>query len=119
MPSFTIPMREKRSPQSREIEKAKPKVKRQIGVIASSLLGMAKSGAMRGFLFNLVGPELKNLVSGGHKHAFKQVAKHIIPYTGLKDHDTAQEVHQLLHKGNVTHAIKTLKNSTAKFRHKI
>ena len=116
MPSFTIPMREKRSPQSQEIEKAKPKVKRQIGVIASSLLGMAKSGAMRGFLFNLVGPVLKNLVSGGHKHAVKQVAKHIIPYTGLKDHDTAQDVHQLLHEGNVSHAIQTLKNSTAKFR---
>ena len=71
---------------------------------------------MRGFLFNLVGPVLKNLVSGGHKHAVKQVAKHIIPYTGLKDHDTAQDVHQLLHEGNVSHAIQTLKNNTANFR---
>merc|ERR1711873_273319 len=84
--------------------------------ISESLLGMAKSGAMRGFLFNLVGPVLKNLVSGGHQHAVKQVAKHIIPYTGLKDHDTAQDFHQLLHEGNVTHAIKTLKNKTANFR---
>merc|ERR1712082_237480 len=52
MPSFTIPIREKRSvvsgpqsPQSQETVTAKPKVKRQIGAIASSLLGMAKSGA--------------------------------------------------------------------------
>merc|ERR1712082_442966 len=122
-PSFAIPMRGKRSlvsTQTQEIEKAvfqpKPKVKRQIGAIASSLLGLARSGIMRGFLFNLIRPVLKNLVSGGHKHAVKQVAKHIIPYTGLKDHDTAQDVHQLLHEGNVTDAIKTLKNSTAKFR---
>ena len=72
-------MREKRSPQSQEMETAKPKVKRQIGVIASSLLGMAKSGAMRGFVFNLLGPVLKNLVSGGHQHAVKQIARHVIP----------------------------------------
>ena len=91
-------------------------MKRQIGAIASSLLGLARSGVMRGFLFNLVGPVLKNLVSGGHKHAVKQVAKHIIPYTGLKDHNTAQDVHQLLHEGNVSHAIQTLKNNTANFR---
>ena len=122
-PSFSIPMREKRSvlpSPSQVVEKsslpAKLNVKRQIGAIASSLLGLARSGVMRGFLFNLVGPVLKNLVSGGHKHEVKQVAEYIIPYTGLKDQEAAQNVHQLLHEGNVTHAIKTLKNDTANFR---
>ena len=63
---------------------AKPKSKRQVGAVASSLLGIAKSGFVRSFLFNLVGPVLDNLKSVGHKEAAKAVAKHIIPYTGLK-----------------------------------
>ena len=64
----------------------------------------------------MVGPVLSNLNLGGHKAAAKAVAKHIVPYTGLKNHETGDDVHQLLHEGNVTHAIKTLKNNTAKFR---
>ena len=93
----------------------KPKVKRQIGAIATSLLGIERSGFVRNFLFNLVGPVLNNLKSVGHKEAAKAVAKHIIPYTGLKGHEAEGHVHKLLDEGNVTHAIKTLKNNTARY----
>ena len=62
-----------------------------------------------------MGPVLDNLKSVGHKEAAKAVAKHIIPYIGLKNHETGQNVHQLLHQGNVTQAIRTLKDNTADF----
>ena len=122
LPSFTLPMREKRSVdsifegESRENVTMKPKMKRQLGALASSLLGMAKSGAVRGFVFNLLGPVLKNLVAGGHDHAVKQVARHVIPYTGLNNHDTGRAVHQHLHEGQHDHAIQILRNSTQFFR---
>ena len=97
IPSFGIPLREKRSivsPQNQiqttPMILTKPKAKRQIGAIASSLLGIARSGFVRNFLFNLVGPVLNNLKSVGHKEAAKAVAKHIIPYTGLKKHETGE-----------------------------
>ena len=123
IPSFGIPIREKRSLVTSQTQiEAKPrflartKVKRQIGALASSLLGFARSGFVRSFLFNLLGPVLSNSKSVGHKEAAKAVAKHIIPYTGLKGHDAEGYVHQLLHEGNVSHAIQTLKNNTANFR---
>ena len=95
IPSFGSSLREKRSivtpqnqTQTTAIILAKPKSKRQVGAVASSLLGIAKSGFVRCFLFNLVGPVLDNLKSVGHKEAAKAVAKHVIPYTGLKNHET-------------------------------
>ena len=53
--------------------------------------------------------------TAGQREAAKAVAKHIIPYTGLKDHGTGHIVKQLLHQGNVSQAISTLKDNTADF----
>ena len=121
-PTFGIPIRERRAIVSSQTQiqttpriLTKPKAKRQIGAIASSLLGISRSRFVRNFLFNLVGPVLNNLKSVGHKEAAKAVAKHIIPYTGLNGHETEGHVHKLLDEGNVTHAIKTLKNNTARY----
>ena len=43
------------------------------------------------------------------------MAKHMIPYTGLKGHEVAGDVHKLLEKGNVSTALETLKNNTARY----
>ena len=94
---------------------AKPRSKRQVSAVANSLLGAAKSGVVKKFLFNLVGPVLDELKTAGQREAAKAVAKHIIPYTGLKDHGTGHIVKQLLHQGNVSQAISTLKDNTADF----
>ena len=122
IPSFGSSIREKRSivtpqnqTQTTAMILAKPKSKRQVGAVASSLLGIAKSGVVKKFLFNLVGPVLDNLKSVGQQEAAKAVAKHIIPYTCLKKHETGQNVHELLHQGNATKAIRTLKDNTTVF----
>ena len=56
MPRFEIPVRDRRSivsPQNQvqptPMIQTKPKVKRQIGAIATSLLGIARSGFVRNF----------------------------------------------------------------------
>ena len=66
-PTFGIPIRERRAIVSSQTQiqttpriLTKPKVNRQIGAIALSLLKIARSGFVRNFLFNLVGPALSN-----------------------------------------------------------
>ena len=74
----------------------KSRSKRQVQAVANSLLGTAKKGMVKKFLFSLMGPVLKELKSVGQKEAARAVAKHIIPYTGINDHGTGHIVNQLL-----------------------
>ena len=64
----------------------KSRSKRQVQAVANSLLGSAKKGVVKKFLFNLMGPVLDELKSVGQREAARAVAKHIIPYTGINDH---------------------------------
>ena len=93
----------------------KSRSKRQVQAIANSLLGPAKKGMVKKFLFSLMGPVLKELKSVGQKEAARAVAKHIIPYTGINDHGTGHIVNQLLNQGNVSQAISTLRDNTVEF----
>ena len=90
-------------------------VKDSIGV-AKSLLGMSRAGYMRKFLFSLAGPVLKNLKSVGSKAAYNSMARYIIPFTGLQGNEVAEDVKDLLEKGEVNTALDTLERNRIRFK---
>ena len=90
-------------------------MKTSLGV-AKSLLGMSRSGSIRDFLFSLAGPILTNLKAQGSKGVYKSMAEKVLPFTGLQGHEVAEDVKDLLEKGEVKTALDHLKRHRIRFK---
>ena len=59
---------------------------------------------------------LKNLKSEGSKAAYNSMAKYFIPFTGLQGNEVAEDVKDLLEKGEVNTALDTLERNSVRFK---
>lgn len=90
-------------------------MKSSLGV-GKSLLGMSRSGSIRDFLFRLAGPILTNLKAQGSKAVYSSMAEKVLPFTGLQGHEVAEDVKELLEKGEVKTALDHLERHRIRFK---